>query len=77
MVWFGTQINVSTPDCFFPFCIEDSRRQGDFRLIIANEDPIVVPRRVTSVYHRLLLPILSISYLKLQNDRGRRSVSIQ
>lgn len=45
MVWFGIQINVATPECFFPFCIEGSRRKGEFRLIIANEAPINVKRR--------------------------------
>lgn len=43
---FGIQMNMSTPDSFFPFCIEGSRRQGEFRLMIANEAHIDVKRRV-------------------------------
>lgn len=45
-VWFCIQINVSTPDCFIPFYIEGSRRQGEFRLTIANEASINVKWQV-------------------------------
>lgn len=58
MVWFGIQINVSTPHCFFPFCVEGSRREGEFRLMIANESPINVKRPVI-VYVCLLQDFIS------------------
>lgn len=53
MIWFGTQINVSTPASF---CIEGSKRQGEFRLMIANEAPINAKRQVIVWVISLFIP---------------------
>lgn len=78
MVWFGIQLNVSTPNCFFPFCIEGSRRQGEFRLMITNEAAISVKRWVIVWVISLFITVfyfpsslsLSFSYKWQRINRG-------